>query len=438
MTTLAPAGTTTCSASHSVSQAELDLGADIVNNVDAGSDQGATASDSLSLPVSQSPALTVEKSSTTSSMTATGAVDYSYLITNTGNVTLTGIALVDDNTDAAPVCLVTTLAPAGTTTCSASHSVSQAELDLGADIVNNVDAGSDQGATASDSLSLPVSQSPALTVEKSSTTSSISATGAVDYSYLITNTGNVTLTGIALVDDNTDSAPVCLVTTLAPAETTTCSATHSVTQGELDAGADIVNNVDAGSDQGATASDSLSLPVSQSPALTVEKSSTTSSITATGAVDYSYLITNTGNVTLTGIALVDDNTAAAPVCLVTTLAPAGTTTCSASHSVSQAELDLGADIVNNVDAGSDQGATASDSLSLPVSQSPALTVEKSSTTSSISATGAVDYSYLITNTGNVTLTGIALVDDNTDCGAGLSGDDPGAGGDDDLQCEPQR
>ena len=67
MTTLAPAETTTCSASHSVSQAELDLGADIVNNVDAGSDQGATASDSLSLPVSQSPALTVEKSSTTSS-----------------------------------------------------------------------------------------------------------------------------------------------------------------------------------------------------------------------------------------------------------------------------------------------------------------------------------------------------------------------------------
>ena len=58
---------------------------------------------------------------------------------------------------------------------------------------------------------------PALTVEKSSTTSSISATGAVDYSYLVTNTGNVTLSGIALVDDNTDSAPVCLVTTLAPA-----------------------------------------------------------------------------------------------------------------------------------------------------------------------------------------------------------------------------
>ena len=248
----------------------------------------------------------------------------------------------------------------------------------------------------------------------------------------------MTLTGIALVDDNTDSAPVCLVTTLAPAGTTTCSATHSVSQAELDLGADIVNNVDAGSDQGATASDSLSLPVSQSPALTVEKSSTTSSISATGAVDYSYLVTNTGNVTLTGIALVDDNTDAAPVCLVTTLAPAETTTCSASHSVSQAELDLGADIVNNVDAGSDQGATASDSLSLPVSQSPALTVEKSSTTSRSDRHRRRRLQLPDNEHGQRDPDGYCPGRRQHRLGAGLSGDDPGAGGDDDLQRHSQR
>ena len=60
-------------------------------------------------------------------MSVPGAVDYSYLITNTGNVTLTGIALKDTNTDSAPVCLETTLVPAGTTTCSAVHTVTQAE-----------------------------------------------------------------------------------------------------------------------------------------------------------------------------------------------------------------------------------------------------------------------------------------------------------------------
>ena len=56
--------------------------------------------------------------------------------------------------------------PAGTTTCSAVHTVTQAEWDLGGTLDNSVDAGSDQGAVASDSLSIPFSQSAGLSVEK--------------------------------------------------------------------------------------------------------------------------------------------------------------------------------------------------------------------------------------------------------------------------------
>ena len=295
------------------------------------------------------------KSSTTSSLSAPGAVSYSYLVTNTGNVTLTGIALVDDNSDAIPVCAATTLAPGAATTCTATHTFTQAELDANGSptpgsglLTNNVTASSDQGASDTDTLSIPITQSPALTVDKSSTTSSLSAPGTVSYSYLGTNTGNVTLTGIALVDDNSDAAPVCLATTLAPSAATTCTATHTFTQAELDANGSpaagsgfLTNNVTASSDQGASDTDTLSIPITQSPALTVDKSSTTSILSAPGAVSYSYLLTNTGNVTLTGIALVDDNIDAAPVCLVTTLAPLATTTCTAAYTVTQADLDAG-------------------------------------------------------------------------------------------------
>ena len=50
--------------------------------------------------------------------------------------------------------------------------------------------------------------------------------------------------------------------------------------------------------------DSLSIPITQSPSLTVAKSSTTTDVTAAGQiVPYSYLLTNTGNLTLTGIRL---------------------------------------------------------------------------------------------------------------------------------------
>ena len=51
---------------------------------------------------------------------------------------------------------------------------------------------------------------------KSSTTTSLSAPGTVNYSYVVTNTGNVTVTGIALSDDNDNNDVSCPATTLAP------------------------------------------------------------------------------------------------------------------------------------------------------------------------------------------------------------------------------
>ena len=52
----------------------------------------------------------------------------------------------------------------------------------------------------------------------------------------MTNSGNVTISAIAVSDDTVDAPPVCLATTLAPADSTTCTATYTVTQADLDAG----------------------------------------------------------------------------------------------------------------------------------------------------------------------------------------------------------
>ena len=54
----------------------------------------------------------------------------------------------------------------------------------------------------------------------------------------------------------------------------------------------------------------------------------------------------------------------------------------------------------------------------------AMTLDKSSTTTAVTAVGEViPYSYLITNTGSTDLTGITLTDNNTDIAAGVSRDD---------------
>ncbi len=51
----------------------------------------------------RTPALNVVKSSTTTSVTAAGqVVPYTFTVTNTGNVTLTGVTVTDPNCDARP------------------------------------------------------------------------------------------------------------------------------------------------------------------------------------------------------------------------------------------------------------------------------------------------------------------------------------------------
>ena len=63
----------------------------------------------------------------------------------------------------------------------------------------------------------------------------------------MTNTGNVTLTGITLSDNNATLRDAARPTTLAPGATMTCTATHTFTQAELDAnGSPVAGSGNAG------------------------------------------------------------------------------------------------------------------------------------------------------------------------------------------------
>src|SRR4051812_20311710 len=346
----------TCTATHAFTQAELDASGSpvansgvLANTVTASSNEAAEATDSLTIPIARGAELRVQKSSSTTNLSAPGPVSYSYLVTNTGNVTLTGIGLADNNIDATVGCPKTSLAPSESMTCTAAHIFTQAELDrngsptAGTGVLANTVTASSNEANATDSLEIPITRSPELTVVKSSSTLGLSTPKLVAYSYLVTNEGNVTLTGIALADNNVDGTVSCPKASLAPAESMTCTATHTFTQAQLDANGSpvagsgvLANTVLAASNEAPTAKGSLKIPITQGPELSVVKSSPTTARSAPGLVAYSYLVTNTGNVTVTGIALTDDNVDGTVSCPKTSLAPTEQMTCSASHTFTQA------------------------------------------------------------------------------------------------------
>jgi uncharacterized repeat protein (TIGR01451 family) len=153
----------------------------------------------------------------------------------------------------------------------------------------------------------------------------ISAPGTIDYTIEVTNTGNISLTGISITD------PLLVALTLDPAddvdtdgeldvgESWTYTGSYDVTQavidgngvdgdGVIDGDGDIDNTVSVTFTElpvAQTASDTVA--VVQNPAYTVTKEADgePDEISAPGTIDYTIEVTNTGNISLTGISITD-------------------------------------------------------------------------------------------------------------------------------------
>ncbi len=90
--------------------------------------------------------------------------------------------------------------------------------------------------TAGDSTDTTITASPSLTLDKQAGLPSGNTVGStIAYTFVLTNTGNVTLHS-AGVTDPTVGTVNCPETTLAPGATTVCTTTYTLTQADVDAG----------------------------------------------------------------------------------------------------------------------------------------------------------------------------------------------------------
>ncbi|MEO8357395.1 MAG: SdrD B-like domain-containing protein, partial [Chloroflexota bacterium] len=155
-----------------------------------------------------------------------------------------------------------------------------AEMDAGGNLSNTVTADSTESSAATNTLNIPVTQTPSIKVEKSLASytdndfsSTITRGDNLWYQFVVTNTGNVTLSNVG-VTDNTFAIPVtCLLTTLASSDSVVCTADtfHTITLTEANAGK-VTNTATASGEFSAvpyTASDTLVTPVQLLPSAQV-------------------------------------------------------------------------------------------------------------------------------------------------------------------------
>jgi uncharacterized repeat protein (TIGR01451 family) len=443
--TLAPGQSGTATATYTITQTDLDNGSitntatatgtdpngdPVSDDSDAGTDpdgnpiddpetvdsdgDGDPTNDPTVTDLDQNPAISLVKSAAVGGTGAVGdQITYTFTVTNTGNVTVSAIE-IDDATIGVSGLAITpsTLAPGQTGTATATYMIAQADLDNGSitntatatgtdpngePVSDDSDTGTDpdgnpiddpetvdsdgDGDPTNDPTVTDLDQNPAISLVKSAAVGGTGAVGdQITYTFTVTNTGNVTVSAIE-IDDATIGVSGLAITpsTLAPGQTGTATATYMIAQADLDNGSitntatatgtdpngdPVSDDSDAGTDpdgnpiddpetvdsdgDGDPGNDPTVTNLTQNPALYVSKVGVldlgSNGVPDIGdVINYTIVVTNTGNVTISNITLADPNADPGSISCTPaeafTLAPGESATCTAVHTLNADDLE---------------------------------------------------------------------------------------------------
>ena len=468
---------------------------------DISDDDGTNASDKTRKTFTGSSALTLIKTASDPVDNDSNGVDvgdvitYTYVATNSGNVTLTNVSIAETQADFTGTGTLPSptyasggsdqdsdsatddLAVGESVTWTATYALTQADVNAG--FVENqakatgsspsgtgdvTDVSDDDGTNASDKTRKTFTGSSALTLIKTASDPADNDSNGVDvgdvitYTYVATNSGNVTLTNVSIAetqadftgtgtlpspsyasggsDQDSDSA----TDDLAVGESVTWTATYALTQADVNAG--FVENqakatgsspgntgdaTDLSDDDGTNDSDKTKKsysPVSnQTLAKVVSSKTGTAGAYAVGdVVTYTITQTNTGNVTLNNVVITDDkvtkSTTSGETGSCTSVAPSATCILVGTYTITQTEKDAGT-FKNTASVKSTEIPTAleaSNTITLAANAKPTLSKALTSNadedkTSTITVGDTLTYTITLLNDGDVTITDTTITDD---------------------------
>lgn len=466
--------------------------------------------------ITQEPLLELIKTSEVIDRNANGRHDvgdlitYTFTVTNSGNVSVRKLVIDDAGLPVSNLALMPqTLLPGMVATASYDYPISQLDLNDGratnSATVSGLDPKdqtimdtSDNGAGDGDDATITIlTSAPALEAEKTQSIADTNGDGilgsvgdVITYTIRVENTGNVTIRNLDLDDSlvGVDGRPLALSTNPAfnaaasdnpegmidPGKVAVYTATYIVSQEGIDASG-VSNSVevsgrtpddtlildisDNGDDtDGNTTDDRTDYWITEMPALEAVKVLRLEDLDASGSITegdeifYTISVTNTGNVTINSLTIVDSFTNAqgdpltfiVPLAFVSstmnspegTILPMETAIYEVNYTLSQNDIDLGG-LINSaeVNVSSPQGTPISDVSDdgddtdgnlindptvLTVIEAPSMEAEKTLAIEDVDGDGTssagdiITYTITVTNTGSVTLTNISMTDQFAD------------------------
>jgi hypothetical protein len=361
------------------------------------------------------------------------AVQWTYIVTNTGGVALSNVKVSDDR-GVAVSCPKAALQPAEAMTCTGSGTAKQGQYANIGTVTGKAPNG--DTATAADPshyfgevIELPCG----IKIKKytnghdadAAPGPTIPVGDPVLWTYIVSNPGQVKLNNVKVTDDR-GVAVSCPKTTLQPGEAMTCTGSGTATAGQYANIGTVVGTPPSG--PSATDSDPSHYfgEVPKKPSISIKKytngqdadTAPGPEIPVGGAVQWTYVVTNNGEVALSNVKVTDDRGVAVS-CPKTSLQPGETMTCTGSGTATQGQYANIGTAVGTPPSGSN--VTDSDPSHYFGKLPPPCDISIKKYTNSqdadtapgpeIPVGGAVHWTYIVTNTGEVTLSNVKVTDD---------------------------
>ncbi len=360
------------------------------------------------------------------SISVDSPVTWEYVVTNTGKLNLNTLQAANDR-NVAVSCPATTLAPGRSMTCRVQGVAASCQQSHHANVSGRTSEG--QPVSASDQSHYFGAFQAAVTVEMSVNGSdadlppgpSVVTGGSVQWIYQVTNTGKAGLTAVQVGDDQ-GAAVVCPKTELRPGESMSCRAGGAALSGDFRSVATVTAQPPCGSP--VSANDPSHYRGVGDPGIRIQTKTNGQdanappgpSIPIGSAVRWEYVVTNTGQLGLSAVA-VTDSRGAGVSCPKAALRAGEAMTCLAEGAARACQQDtLGTATGKSPDG---QLLTAVDPSYYYGQPDASLRIETATNGVDADAApgptirvgAAVTWTYAVTNDGNVDLTGVQVSDD---------------------------
>lgn len=450
--TLAPGASTTAIASYVLTQEDIDSGsvtnvAYVITDTPDGGD-GPGDEDEVTTDLPSNPSIWLEKTASVeiveNAEAGVSTVMYVFTVQNTGNTTLDGITLIDEMLGGELELETTTLTPNAQTVATATYVVTQVDIDAG--LIENIasvtgDDPHDTPVENEDEEEVEVEQLPDIDIYKEvvgdTVISDAKAGQVVRFAISVENTGNTTLTnviisellsGATFVEENisgvTFNGDTVTIASMVPGEVITVYVDYTLTQADINRGdtkniATVTATPPSGEDVEDEDDEKIETP--SNPGVSLVKSSNVDTIdwaTPGSVIYYTFTITNTGNTTLNNLVLADEMLLGEEsYYMETVLEPSESVTAIFQYEVTQEDIDAGYVYNTALITADDPHGTPvedEDDKTVDLPSSPSIELEKTSDVDSIEFAlegDVITYTFVITNTGNTTISNLTLYDE---------------------------